>query len=1533
MLRGTRVGQAYIALHADGSMLDKDIADSLEKSLDGGEFNDLLKQREAADKERLEAHSKRLDADIKKFSKGIRKMMDNENIVESMTTKGVGKNFNFSDIEKHVAKQVGVSVRKGFKKDFDREVGAAVRKQVEQTILKNVRAGKDALRGLFDEVEIGGEKRRVFGPAIDAAVKDAERNIKQVYADADKADKDHWAERVRQATRATNKIEKIYKKLSDPNVSKGSASSYRGQITKLLKELAVFEKETEKRGVRHDATIFRLLERREAMEAKFQEQRERRDKKEKSDAEKADRDSWAKRVATAEKAVNRMAKVYERLRTPGIPDKDKGRFQKELVDLKQDLTQFSREADQRGVLYSKKIFSLLQGALRQQRDYQTHLTKIEEKAWGDRIAKQERLANKANRLVRKLTKERESLSEEEVKKAEDKLERLEKKFREFQKMAKKEGRSLIDPDMLKLAQRFEREFDKMIAHRDKTHKKSLANAEKDSAGFINRLGRLFGRRSRNNFLNLFGGVIGGATKGMEAARRGIVGVGKTFMEGFNSLEEGASGAQKAMAGFSSVGQKMGAAVSEGFASIAASGPAAVVAILTIVSTLAIMISVVGALVGIITAFASAVVAGLTGALAAFVPWLTVGVTGLGLFALAMISTTKAQKAMLKEALVPLRNELLGLGQLMFRELEKPMRNGKNAIQIWSQNLQNALHVLAPFLKVFAGGFAVAGDIFTRMLSGPGFKQFAQALGSYLPGIMANFSRALGGFLNGFLGMFSALMPYAAQFGQYLSDLATRFANWATSASGQNSISEFAKTALESFKALWNGVREFFGFFSDVLFSKEAQGAGQRLFSGIADAFRGMRDSLNGADLKKWLTDSLDFGKQLWVVMKGLWDIFLALYNSGTLQGVGKILELLGGYMSFMAGPIKTLLTLFPGLVVIIGKLVDPVKNFIQQVLRISGAGDALSRFGANLKLAAAGVRVLASRGWDLVRAWVQPILRQAIQAVGDAFSWLVSVGQAVGRMLRSLANSRAGAAFMSLLAPIGVAVNAIRTFIGWAERAIHALAALGLAQKAQQKAQSSTTFNGKSTIGLITDPMGLGAAKSGLLAAGSKAATGGVKKGSKGGGKIPTPSFVQSAGSGVSLGKGGGGGGGGGKGKKGKKGGAKKEPLSALYPDFRKAIMEAAGSTDLGDVQEKLGSVIEKMQDAKKGRDKKAKARLDSAMSLVKAQQVTVALRVDQLMQGLKVQNATLADFAVARGRIAEQLEDAKKKLEDAISLRDDFRKSVTDSIKSFAAVTTAEVNTLNGLAAGLTATDITANLQDKLAKIRDFQANLRVLRAQGLGDSAYKQIIEAGVEQGSAFAEALVQGGYGSVQHVNDLMNQIGSAADEIGIQTSTDMYQVGVNVAQGLLDGLTSMSEQLAAAAAALGNQVAAGIARGLAVSAPAIQAAGGRAGGAVHKGVKRKLKIRSPSQEMIDLMEFVGDGIVVGLDNQSNKVDTAAAGLFDSIQVSPEVAANASRSSAVDNVSGNDQRPIDLTVVTPTKDPFAVATEAINELVGRL
>jgi hypothetical protein len=131
-------------------------------------------------------------------------------------------------------------------------------------------------------------------------------------------------------------------------------------------------------------------------------------------------------------------------------------------------------------------------------------------------------------------------------------------------------------------------------------------------------------------------------------------------------------------------------------------------------------------------------------------------------------------------------------------------------------------------------------------------------------------------------------------------------------------------------------------------------------------------------------------------------------------------------------------------------------------------------------------------------------------------------------------------------------------------------------------------------------------------------------------------------------------------------------------------------------------------------------------------------------------------------------------------SLRE-FEITVTRSFEE----TTEEVK-------GKTETILTG-FRDMASKARAFGENLRKLRALGLDDQLFAQLIQAGVEAGGETAKALVDGGSATINEINSLFREIDALGADLGEEVATTLYGTGIDMADGLLAGIQSKQSQL--------------------------------------------------------------------------------------------------------------------------------------------
>ena len=230
----------------------------------------------------------------------------------------------------------------------------------------------------------------------------------------------------------------------------------------------------------------------------------------------------------------------------------------------------------------------------------------------------------------------------------------------------------------------------------------------------------------------------------------------------------------------------------------------------------------------------------------------------------------------------------------------------------------------------------------------------------------------------------------------------------------------------------------------------------------------------------------------------------------------------------------------------------------------------------------------------------------------------------------------------------------------------------------------------------------------------------------------------------------------------------------------------------------------------------------------------------------LQRENTAMQKLANARAVTAVQLKAAQDKLAAAVQVRDEFKQSITDAAISFNSI--ANIQPPEG--GQLTASGIIAQMTETLRRTQVFAANLAKLKAKGLNATVYKQIAEAGVDQGGAIAEALLGGNANTFNTINRVQANINSAAAGLGDTAAKNLYQAGVDAAQGLVNGLLAKTKALDAASKKLAAAIVAQI--------------------------KKTLGIRSPSKVLEWHGSMAGQGFIRGIEGEYGRARSAADGL---------------------------------------------------------
>ena len=104
------------------------------------------------------------------------------------------------------------------------------------------------------------------------------------------------------------------------------------------------------------------------------------------------------------------------------------------------------------------------------------------------------------------------------------------------------------------------------------------------------------------------------------------------------------------------------------------------------------------------------------------------------------------------------------------------------------------------------------------------------------------------------------------------------------------------------------------------------------------------------------------------------------------------------------------------------------------------------------------------------------------------------------------------------------------------------------------------------------------------------------------------------------------------------------------------------------------------------------------------------------------------------------------------------------------------------------TAANVVDGFRDIVAKTRVFIENLKTLRELGLDPQLFNQLVEAGVEAGGETAQALVDGGSETITELNGLFDELNALGAELGEETAQVMYGAGIDLTNGIVEGIAA-------------------------------------------------------------------------------------------------------------------------------------------------
>ena len=288
------------------------------------------------------------------------------------------------------------------------------------------------------------------------------------------------------------------------------------------------------------------------------------------------------------------------------------------------------------------------------------------------------------------------------------------------------------------------------------------------------------------------------------------------------------------------------------------------------------------------------------------------------------------------------------------------------------------------------------------------------------------------------------------------------------------------------------------------------------------------------------------------------------------------------------------------------------------------------------------------------------------------------------------------------------------------------------------------------------------------------------------------------------------------------------------FGDLNQKITEA--TQIIRDTIDKNKALIKKLKSEEKP-DEEAIKQAQASLTRNRALLVLIGDVHDKVTKGLKKQRADLQGLAKDFEEVGRKLDAARDGLKEAIKTRDDAAKGFSDQFSAPPLVDTESDTPLAQYMKSLT---------NQVGVVGEFSDDLAQLRALGLDDKTYKSLLEQGTGA-LAFVKELLAGGSTAVNAINVLDTQLDTESKTLGVNAGANLYQAGVDAAQGLVNGLVSQQDAIAAEMSVLAK--------------------------AIVKAIKKALKIKSPSEVFKEIGVFTMTGLANGL-NKSSKLVTGAA-----------------------------------------------------------
>lgn len=171
---------------------------------------------------------------------------------------------------------------------------------------------------------------------------------------------------------------------------------------------------------------------------------------------------------------------------------------------------------------------------------------------------------------------------------------------------------------------------------------------------------------------------------------------------------------------------------------------------------------------------------------------------------------------------------------------------------------------------------------------------------------------------------------------------------------------------------------------------------------------------------------------------------------------------------------------------------------------------------------------------------------------------------------------------------------------------------------------------------------------------------------------------------------------------------------------------------------------------------------------------------------------------AKAREAVQKQIAEARARLDEILAKRDAMR----DAFKS-AGDEAGDIRNIAAANGGFVSPGrLIAQLKRKVAKALEFKKLLADLRAKGLGEEGYQQLVELGFDEGLPIARQLAKGDAAALKEITALQTQLDDIAGDAAKESEKHFFAGGIKAGEAMIKQLQDDLDKLEDVAKKMGK-----------------------------------------------------------------------------------------------------------------------------------